>query len=87
VPGPLLRSLLVLAFVGAVLFATFGMGAVECEVCLEFRGRSGCRSVSAPDRRQAIAQATATLCTEFSNGVTEGMACNRAPHSSLRCSE
>jgi hypothetical protein len=85
--GPLSRSLLVLAFVAALLFATFGMGAVECEVCLDFRGHSGCRSVSAPDREQAIAQATATLCTEFSNGVTEGMACNRAPHTGVLCSE
>jgi hypothetical protein len=75
-----------LVFLAGMLFATFGQGNAECEVCVDFNGRSDCRTVTAPDRDQAIQQATATACTTISSGVTESMKCNRTPPRVARCS-
>ena len=61
-PGPATRIAIALLFVGALLYATFGMGGAECEVCLEFRGRNACATVTAQGREQAIQQAASTAC-------------------------
>jgi len=87
VPSTATRIVIFLIFIAALLYATFGMGGVDCEVCVEYRGRSECRTVTAPDREQAIAQATATVCALISGGVTDSMECSRTPPTSLRCDE
>ncbi len=76
-----------LAFFAALMLTTFGEGNAECEVCVEFHARSDCRTVTAPDRDQAIQQATATACSVLSSGVTEGMKCNRTPPATVQCSD
>lgn len=86
-PGTAAKIAIALLFVGAMLYATFGMGGAECEVCLEFRGRSACATVSAQGRDEAIQQATSTACAGVSGGVTQTMECNRTFPLSVHCSE
>jgi hypothetical protein len=86
-PGTAGKIVIALVFVGAMLYATFGMGGIDCEACLTYQGRSACRTVTAPDRDQAIAQVTATICSVVASGVTQSMECNRTPPASLRCTE
>ncbi len=74
-------------FIAAMLYTTLAESGVECEVCLDYRGRSSCQTVSAADRPQAIQQATATACAMLSSGVTAGMECNATPPTITRCSE
>ena len=74
-------------FIAALLYTTLAESGIECEVCLDYRGQSTCQTVSAPDRPQAIAQATATACALLSSGVTAGMECNSTPPTITRCSE
>jgi hypothetical protein len=71
----------------ALIYTTLSETGVECEVCVDYRGQSMCKTVTAPDRTQAIQQATATACALLSSGVTAGMECNSAPPSITRCSE
>ncbi len=87
VPGPLVRIAIALLFVGALLYATFGMGDAECEVCLDFRGRTACATVNAQNREEAIQQAASTACAGISAGVTQVMECNRTFPESVRCTE
>lgn len=86
-PSTATRIAIALVFIAALLYATFGMRGVDCEVCIEYRGRSDCRTVTAPDREQAIAQAISTVCASISGGVTDSMACGRTPPTTLRCDE
>ncbi len=86
-PGPLVRVAIALLFVGALLYATFGMGEAECEVCLEFRGRNACATVSAQNREEAIQQASSTACAGISAGVTQAMECSRTFPESVRCTQ
>ena len=84
-PSTAVRLAIALLFFAALLYATFGLGGIDCEVCINYRGRSECRTVTAPDREQAIAQATSTACALLSGGVTDSMECSRTAPTSLRC--
>jgi hypothetical protein len=80
-----------LAFAAAVVlgaalyFATLDASGVTCELCMEFEGRSACRSASAQDRETAVYGARMAACAVLSQGVTSGMQCDRTPPSSLTC--
>ena len=73
-------------FLAAMLYVTRAETAVECTVCIRFGGRENCATVSGPDEQQARMQATTTACAPLSNGVTEGMECNRTPPTTSSCS-
>ena len=74
-------------FVAALLRATLGETRVECEVCIEFAGRSACRSVAAADRAHAMQQAVSTACAVLAGGVTAVPECQRSVPRSLSCRE
>jgi hypothetical protein len=74
-------------FLGAMIYATLGESQVECEVCLDFGGRSACRSGSAVDREHAIRGAVAAACALLSSGVTDGIACGSTPPRSVSCND
>ncbi len=74
-------------FAAALLRATLGETRVECEVCIEFAGRSACRSVAAADRDHAMQQAVSTACAVLAAGVTAGLECQRSVPRSLSCRE
>jgi hypothetical protein len=75
------------AFLAALVFATAREAAVECEVCVEFGGATTCRTGRAGDRETALRGAVSTACAVLSSGVTSGMACDRTPPRSVRCTE
>ncbi len=74
-------------FAAALLRATLVETRIECEACIEFAGRSACRSVSAGDREHAIQQAISTACAVLAGGVTAGLECQRSVPRSLSCRE
>jgi hypothetical protein len=75
------------AFIAAMFFATQRESAVQCELCMEFGGRTACRTASAADRDAAVRGAITTACAVLSSGVTQGLECDRTPPRSLSCSE
>ena len=75
------------AFIAAMFFATQRESAVQCELCMEFGGRTACRTTSAADRDAAVRGAITTACAVLSSGVTQGLECDRTPPRSLSCSE
>ena len=74
-----------LLFLAALFYATLAETGVRCEVCLDFGGGSACRSGEGPDREAAIRSAVTTACAVLARGVTQSMACDRAPPRSVRC--
>ena len=77
--------LLAVLFFAAMFYVTREETSVECTVCIRFGGAENCATVSGPDEQQARMQATSTACAPLSNGVTEGMECNRTVPSMARC--
>ncbi len=79
--------LLGVVFLGALIAVTLRESRSECEVCVEFDGRSACNTSSAGSREDAIAQATSSACSRVSGGVTDGIRCGSRPPVTVRCSE
>jgi hypothetical protein len=84
VAGGLLVGVL---FIAALIYVTTAETSVECTVCIRFGGAENCATVSGPDPRQAMMQATTTACAPISSGVTEGMKCDRTPPMKAECTE
>jgi hypothetical protein len=78
---------LAVVFVVAMVLATRREANVECEVCMDFAGRSECSTSSARDRDAALRGAVSGACALLSSGVTQGLECDRTPPRSVRCSE
>ena len=74
-------------FVAVLVSALRQQADVECEVCVEYAGRSVCRTNLAADRQYAIQGATSAACAVLSSGVTAGIQCSNSPPKSLRCSD
>jgi hypothetical protein len=73
------------AFMAAVVWRSFQVGGVRCEVCITYNGRSQCRTVDGTDRREALGTATTNVCAFLSSGVTDSMACARTPPDKEEC--
>jgi len=78
-------AIVLAAIVGIVVWSSFRVGGVRCEVCVTFAGREACRAVdgnSEPEARQA---AVTNACAQLAAGVTDTMACERTPPTKLTC--
>lgn len=72
--------LLVVAFMGAVVWSTLQAGEVECEVCLTFEGAEVCRLGRGPSEEEALVAAQQSVCGGNASGMAESIAClNRIP--------
>ena len=54
------------------------MAGHRVEVCMEFNGRTSCRTTSAASEEFAERTAVTNACSDLASGVTETMACERA---------
>jgi len=73
------------AIVGVVVYSSFRVGGVRCEVCIDFRGRQACRAVDADAESEARQGAVTNTCAQLASGVTDMMACERTPPSKSSC--
>jgi hypothetical protein len=64
---------------GLVVYSSLHVGGVRCEVCVEFAGRRACRTVDGATESDALVGAQTNACALIASGVTETMACGRAP--------
>ncbi len=58
---------------------------VRCEVCVQFEGRTECRTSTGSDSEAAQYGARMAACAVLAQGVTRGMQCDKAPPRSVRC--
>jgi hypothetical protein len=82
-----LGVLLGVAFIGLMAYAVLQETQVSCEVCLDYRGNSACRTSSAIDRNAAIQGAIHNACAILSSGVTDGIDCNATRPRSVQCDD
>ena len=76
-----------IAFVAAVIWAALDQTSVQCEICVDYKGRSACSTASAADVDSAESQAHSGACSQVTGGVTETLECGRIGSSLRRCSE
>ncbi len=83
----LVGILIGLAFFAALVYTTLEQSAVECRVCITYKGRTQCETVKGSDRPLAQMQATSTACTFLSSGVTDSLSCSNTPPDIVECTE
>ena len=81
----LVGLLLILGVVAYVLAGSMSVSAHRCDVCMEYRGRSQCRTVEAATVELAREGAMQNACAFLSGGVTDSMACHRGTPVSEKC--
>lgn len=70
---------------GGVVWSSLQVGQVDCEVCIDFRGRRACRTVAGATAEEARRAAVTNACALLAAGVTETLACERTSPDSVRC--
>ena len=76
-----------LAVMGYIVYSSLGLNKFSCEVCMEFRGSTACKTASADTREEAIRTAMDNACAQLASGMTDSIACTQAPPKSISCKE
>ena len=82
----LVAALVVLVpIAGFVVYSSFQVSAVECEVCVRFDGREMCRAASAATRDEALRSATDNACALLTSGMTNSIRCQQGEPLKTEC--
>ena len=73
------------AFVTLTIVFALGSRSVACEVCVDFHGRTQCRSATGNERHETIRVATDNACAYVASGRLEMIQCNSLPPSRVEC--
>jgi hypothetical protein len=74
----------VIAFLSLLLYSTLNGPRYRVEVCMEYQGRSSCRTVSAKSEAAALRSGASNACAEIASGVTDTMRCEQSEPKSTR---
>jgi hypothetical protein len=76
---PVLAGLLVAAAILAVIiYSSLDLASHRVEVCMEWKGRTNCKTASASTEEFATRTAMTNACAEMVSGVTDTLACERS---------
>jgi len=75
----LVGILLFAALVALIVYSTLGTAGHRVEVCMQFNGRTSCRTTAGASEEFAERTAVSNACSELGSGVTETLACERTP--------
>jgi hypothetical protein len=82
-------TLITLAIVAAVAALFFYMSTAranqECNVCVEFKGRSNCAMAAGATEAEATETAHRTACGPLVRGMNETIACDNRTPVSVQC--
>ena len=75
----------VLLVLALVIYSSMSTQAVSCEVCIEFNGRTQCRSATGANRLESVRTATTAAGATLSSGMDESMRCENTTPKSVTC--
>jgi hypothetical protein len=83
------KSLIVIAIViaigGMFFYMTTAHASQECEVCMEYNGRTNCAKAAGRTADQATEGAHTTACGPLASGMNETIACQRIAPVRVQC--
>jgi hypothetical protein len=81
---PVLVGLLIFAaLIALIVYSTMNTAAYRVEVCMDYNGRSSCRTTRGSTRQFAMHTAISNACSEIASGVTESLACEHTEPSKI----
>ena len=79
-------TLAVIVVIIALFFYMSTAGATqECNVCVEFKGRSNCATAAGSTAAEATRTAHETACGPVTQGMNETIACGNVEPASVQC--
>jgi hypothetical protein len=73
------------ALLGFIIYSSTGLARVNCEVCVEFHGRTSCQTAAGTTQDEASKTAASVACSDLAFGRTEGIACENTRAKSVSC--
>jgi hypothetical protein len=73
------------ALLGFIIYSTMGLAKVNCQVCVEFHGRTMCGSASGTSQTEAVKSGVSIACSDLAAGRTENIACEATPPKTMSC--
>jgi hypothetical protein len=73
------------ALLAFIIYSSTGLARVNCEVCVEFHGRTSCQTAAGTNQNEAYQTAASIACSDLASGRTEGIACQNTPAKSVSC--
>ena len=77
----------VAALVTVLIWGSLGSVQVECDLCVEYSGRTECRRGSGADEQEAIQAAKKAACAVMASGMAESVNCQNVPATNLQCTQ
>jgi len=74
----------VLAVLAVLIYSSMHVAQYRVEVCVNFQGRTECRTASADTQDHALRSAQSNACALMVSGVTETMQCERVDPASVK---
>lgn len=72
------------AFITLVAYTTLAGPRFRVEVCMEYQGRTACRTVSAKSEQAAVRSGAENACADIVSGVTDTMRCGSSEPKSVK---
>ncbi|PON16086.1 hypothetical protein C2W62_20390 [Candidatus Entotheonella serta] len=72
---------------GLLFYLSIGFSQQTCEVCIEFKGRTKCRTASGADRETAVNAARDNACAFLIGSKTDAFLCSQTPSAKVSCNE
>ena len=74
-----------LLLVSAIVYFSLGFNQLTCEVCMDFQGRTQCRSAAGTNEHTAVQTAKDNACAYLVQSKTEGFLCSQTPPARVTC--
>ena len=71
-------------FVAILTYSMIGLRRQRVEVCMTFNGHTQCRQAAGTTHDEAVKTATNTACALIASGMTDSIACENTPPSSVK---
>jgi hypothetical protein len=73
------------AIVGMVLYLSLSFDEVRCEVCVEYKGQTECRTAGGVDTENASRMARDNACAFLISSKTDAFLCGQGTPKSVSC--
>lgn len=73
------------ALVAVLIYGSMGTVQVECELCVQYSGRTECRRGSGADEQEAKQAAQKAACALMAVGMAESVNCQNVTPTGVRC--
>jgi hypothetical protein len=73
--------------IGAIVYLSLGFDQLRCEVCMDFQGRTQCRTASGANEHTAVQTAKDNACAYLVHSKTEGFLCSQTTPARVTCQD